>query len=98
MADEPTQLTRDDFIAFLKDRNAESPCEACGTNSWSTVVDTDKRSTIALPVASIDDGSLRNGVNMFALICNNCSNTRLFWRITIERWKTARLSDAGGAQ
>lgn len=84
------QLNSEDFIAFLKAKNAEKSCEACGTNSWQTVVDTPNRGGLGLSVVDIVEGNFLTSVPGCALVCNNCSNTRFFWRMTVINWKNTK--------
>lgn len=90
-------LTRDDFIEFLRSKNAERDCDACGHSSWSTIVETENGGAVGIAIFNAEDSSIiTRGVVTACVVCDNCSNTRFFWRSVILKWKQGRETAQNG--
>jgi len=94
---ERAPITEEDFIAYLKAKGVKGECEACGSNSWSVSADNEMNYTLGLPMVSLVniEELTRGGINMLATMCNNCSNTRLFWRFKVAEWKSKQAAVGG---
>jgi hypothetical protein len=74
------QEQKDKFLAWLKEKGAEHPCSACGTNHW-TVGDHLLRGDIFQRggVFNLGGGTYPQAF----IVCNNCSHVRTFMALQI---------------
>lgn len=83
-------FTGDAIKNFLRQKAADSACEACGKRDWFLPVEDDDGPTL-VKIDILDQEELMH--LYITLLCKNCGNTRFF----NAGWVLQRMSESDGS-